>query len=74
MSLQHYTIDQVLEELEDSDGVEPGVDAQLFRSDNLSSDSSLSESDNDQELDEQPQWSRRRNFFSRSKRLIRCLS
>ena len=74
MSLQHYTIDQVLKELEDSHGVEPRVDAQLLRSDNLSSDSSSSESNNDEELDEQPQSSRRRNFFSRSKRLVRCLS
>ena len=58
-------IDQILEKLEDSDGVEPGVNSQSFRSDNFSSDSSLSESENDQKLDEQPQWSRRCNFFLR---------
>ena len=55
MSRQHYTIDQVLEELEDSDGVESKADSQLFRNVNLSSDSSSSESEIDQELDKQPQ-------------------
>jgi len=74
MSCQQYTINQVLEELEDDDGEEPGVEAQLFRGTNLSSDSTSSESENDEESNEQPHWTRRRNFATKSKRLVRCLS
>ena len=67
----HYTTEEVLEELtadfDSHDGVEPGVEAQFFGEDNIL-ESSSSESESDQELDlhEQPQLSRRRSFATKS--------
>ena len=75
----HYTTEEVLEELtaefDSHDGAEPGVEAQFFGEDNIL-ESSSSESESDQELDlhEQPQLSRRRNCATKSQRLVCCLT
>ena len=75
----HYTTEEVLEELtaefDSHDGEEPGVEAQFIGEDNIL-ESSSSESESDQELDlhKQPQLSRRRNFATKSQRLVCCLT
>ena len=71
----HYTTEEVLEELTAEFDSHDGVEAQFFREDNIL-ESSSSESESDQELDlhEQPQLSRRRNFATKSQRLVCCLT
>jgi len=71
-----YTTEQALEELiqnyEDNDGEEPGLELQSF-SGNDPISSSSSENESDQAMDVQPQCYRKRNYATRSQRLVRSL-
>ena len=71
-----HTAKEVSEELTKFDshnGVKPGVDVQSFREDN-SSESTLSKNITDQnlDLDLQPQLSQRNNFATKFLRLVCC--
>ena len=68
---------ELLEACEYDDGEEPGIEAPTFAG-ACGDESSLSESEGDAgqslEKDELPQTTRRRNYATRSKRLVRCLT
>ena len=81
MAEEVFTTEEALRELleacEYDDGEEPGIEAPTFAG-ACGDESSVSESEGDAgqslEKDELPQTTRRRNYATRSKRLVRCLT